>query len=67
MCLREQSAKEKTNETFMGGGASLLKRYAPAAGELCRAVILEDVCLNAKGYEALQKQLNEQTKQVQNG
>ena len=52
---------------FMGGGASLLKRYAPAAGELCRAVILDDVCLNAKGYEALQKQLNEQAKQVQNG
>ena len=51
---------------FMGGGASLLKRYAPAAGELCRAVILDDVCLNAKGYEALQKQLNEQSKQVQN-
>lgn len=52
---------------FMGGGASLLKRYAPTAGELCRAVILDDVCLNAKGYEALQKQLNEQARQVQNG
>lgn len=51
---------------FMGGGASLLKRYAPAAGELCRAVIFDDVCLNAKGYEALQKQLSEQSKQVQN-
>ena len=52
---------------FMGGGALLLKRYAPAAGELCRAVILDDICLNAKGYEALQKQLNEQARQVQNG
>ena len=52
---------------FMGGGASLLKRYAPAAGELCRAVILDDVCLNAKGYEALQKRLNEQAEQVKNG
>ena len=52
---------------FMGGGASLLKRYAPAAGELCRTVILDDVCLNAKGYEALQKRLNEQAEQMKNG
>lgn len=52
---------------FMGGGASLLKRYAPAAGELCRAIILDDVCLNAKGYEVLQKRLNEQAEQVKNG
>ena len=52
---------------FMGGGASLLKRYAPAAGELCRAVILDDVCLNAKGYESLQLRLNEQLEQVKNG
>lgn len=52
---------------FMGGGASLLKRYAPSAGELCKAVILDDVCLNAKGYEALQRQLNESLEQTQNG
>ncbi len=52
---------------FMGGGASLLKRYAPTAGELCRAVILDDLCLNAKGYEALQRQLNESLEQTQNG
>lgn len=52
---------------FMGGGASLLKRYAPAAGELCKSIILDDVCLNAKGYEALQKRLNEQAEQVKNG
>ena len=52
---------------FMGGGASLLKRYAPAAGELCKSIILDDVCLNAKGYESLQKRLNEQAEQVKNG
>ena len=38
---------------FLGGGAALLKRHvAPTAG-LCRPVILDDVCLNAKGYERL--------------
>ncbi len=52
---------------FMGGGASLLKRYAPAADSLCRAVILDDILLNAKGYEALQNRLNEQAEQVKNG
>lgn len=52
---------------FMGGGASLLKRYAPAANSLCRAVILDDIHLSAKGYEALQKRLNEQAQQVRNG
>lgn len=52
---------------FMGSGASLLKRYAPAAGELRKSIILDDVCLNAKGYEALQKRLNEQAEQVKNG
>ena len=38
---------------FLGGGAALLKRHvAPSAG-LCRPIILDDVCLNAKGYERL--------------
>ena len=38
---------------FLGGGAALLKRHvAPGAG-LCRPIILDDVCLNAKGYERL--------------
>ena len=38
---------------FLGGGAALLKRHvAPDAG-LCRPIILDDVCLNAKGYERL--------------
>ena len=38
---------------FMGGGAALLKRYVRAADGLCRPLILDDVCLNAKGYERL--------------
>ena len=33
--------------------AALMKRHvAPTAG-LCRPIILDDVCLNAKGYERL--------------
>ena len=42
---------------FLGGGAALLKRRVRATGGLCRPVILDDVCLNAKGYERLVGQL----------
>ena len=38
---------------FLGGGAALLKRRVRATEGLCRPVILDDVCLNAKGYERL--------------
>ncbi len=38
---------------FMGGGAALLKRHVRATDGLCRPLILDDVCLNAKGYERL--------------
>ena len=38
---------------FLGGGAALLKRHVRASDGLCRPVILDDVCLNAKGYERL--------------
>ena len=38
---------------FLGGGAALLKRHVQASDGLCRPVILDDVCLNAKGYERL--------------
>jgi plasmid segregation protein ParM len=41
---------------FLGGGAALLKRNTPEA--LCRPSILDDVCLNAKGYERLVAQLS---------
>lgn len=38
---------------FLGGGASLLKRRIPPTNALCRPYILDDVSLNAKGYERL--------------
>ena len=42
---------------FLGGGAALMKRHvAPTAG-LCRPIILDDVCLNAKGYERFAERL----------
>jgi len=38
---------------FMGGGASLVKpRIAPRDG-LCRVITLDDVCVNAKAFEAV--------------
>ncbi len=43
---------------FLGGGAALLKRHVSATDGLCRPVILDDVCLNAKGYERLAGQLS---------
>ena len=42
---------------FLGGGAALMKRHVRAADGLCRPLILDDVCLNAKGYERLVEQL----------
>ena len=42
---------------FLGGGAALMKRHGSPCDGACRAVILDDVCLNAKGYERLVSQL----------
>ena len=42
---------------FLGGGASLLKRHVPPTGALFQPVILDDICLNAKGYERLAAQM----------
>jgi len=38
---------------FLGGGAALLKRHVGATDGLCRPLVLDDVSLNAKGYERL--------------
>ena len=38
---------------FLGGGAALLKRHVGTTDGLCRPLLLDDVCLNAKGYERL--------------
>ena len=43
---------------FLGGGAALLKRHVTASDGLCRPLILDDVCLNAKGYERLVGQMS---------
>ena len=42
---------------FLGGGAALLKRHVSVADGLCRPVILDDVSLNARGYEWLTERL----------
>lgn len=44
---------------FLGGGAALLKRHASALEGPCRPLILDDVCLNAKGYERLVERMTE--------
>ncbi len=43
---------------FLGGGAALMKRHVGATDSLCRPFILDDVCLNAKGYERLVGQMS---------
>ena len=43
---------------FLGGGAALMKRHVSASDGLCRPLILDDVCLNAKGYERLVGQMS---------
>jgi plasmid segregation protein ParM len=47
---------------FLGGGAALLKRHLPASAGLCRPFILDDVSLNAKGFERLCGQLSSREK-----
>ena len=42
---------------FLGGGAALMKRHISAAEGLCRPLLLDDVCLNAKGYERLAEKI----------
>ena len=43
---------------FLGGGASLMKRHVHAGDGLFRPIILDDVSLNAKGYERLVGQMS---------
>ena len=43
---------------FLGGGAALLKRHVSATDGLFRPLILDDVCLNAKGFERLVGQMS---------
>ena len=38
---------------FMGGGASLVKPRVSREDRLCRALYIEDVCVNAKAFEAI--------------
>lgn len=42
-----------TPAMFVGGGASLVRRYADNLESFRSPLILEDVCLNAKAYESL--------------
>ena len=48
---------------FLGGGAALLKRHVAAVDGLCRPVILDDVSLNAKGYEWLTERMEQKHEQ----
>ena len=43
---------------FLGGGAALMKRHVGTVDGLCQPLILDDVCLNAKGYERLVGQMS---------
>lgn len=42
---------------FLGGGAALMKRRVSPTNALCQPFILDDVSLNAKGYERLVGQM----------
>ena len=48
-----------TPVVFTGGGAALMKRYLPPSANLARAVILDDVRLNAKAYEKIAENLRQ--------
>ena len=44
-----------------------MKRRVAAAEGLCRPFILDDVCLNAKGYERLVGQMSQRERSGQDG
>lgn len=52
---------------FLGGGAALLKRHSGAVEGLFRPFILDDVCLNARGYERLAAQMSRGERSGQDG
>ena len=47
---------------FLGGGAALMKRHVQASDGLFRPLILDDISLNAKGYERLVGQMSRSVK-----
>ena len=47
---------------FLGGGAAIMKRHVQASDGLFQPLILDDVSLNAKGYERLVGQLSRSAK-----
>lgn len=52
---------------FLGGGAALMKRHGGAVEGLFRPFILDDVCLNAKGYERLVAQMSRGERRERDG
>ena len=52
---------------FLGGGAALMKRHGGAVEGLFRPFILDDVCLNARGYERLAAQMSQRERSGQDG
>ena len=52
--LRERGLDLKTGcVVFIGGGASLLKRFLEASDRIGRSIFVDDICANAKGYGLL--------------
>lgn len=54
--LRERGLDLKTGcIVFIGGGASLLRKYLEKSDKIGKSIFVEDICANAKGYEFLYK------------
>lgn len=52
--IRERGVDTRTAYTvFIGGGASLLKRFLENSERLGRHTFIDDLCANAKGYDIL--------------
>lgn len=50
---------------FLGGGAGLLKRHVARGAALCRPFLLDDVSLNARGFEQLAARMSERVKDAE--
>lgn len=52
--IRERNVDTKSSYSiFIGGGALLLKRFIEKYDRLGKHVFMEDICANAKGYDAM--------------
>lgn len=63
--LRQNKVNYDLVQTFfVGGGAGVIKRFATSLGTEHSITFIEDICVNAKGYELLAKSMDAKYRNV---